>query len=417
MSLEIEKKEIELNYDHLEFKSVSPSYCIIGQDKALGLLRLGLSMSRPGYNIFVSGDDGSGRLTAIKEEIKKIEGDTSYLFDVAYLHNQSHHDRPICFCFPKGKAREFQSDLDNLSDNKTTKEELIEKWKDSRLVKFIKTLPRKEDNPWAWKINIILDRSKSVRRPMVIESHPSHQSLFGYVEKDLPPHLSVRAGSYQEAAGGFLIINAEETVDNEELWPTLKRYLEMTQRSLSSTAVQGEMMSSIRPYPIPLLTKVILLGSEEIYDKLTEEDDAFLRFFKVSPQFDYSMPADDKNINGTVSYLKKTGENLTKQDDSAYREILRYSAFLAEDRTRLSTQLSLLGDLLEEADLDAKSNNNAVITDENVRSALDKRDWYSSMAEEHINSEIKDGTMVMALDGEKIGVVNGLAVMDRALRF
>ena len=100
MSLEIEKKEIELNYDHLEFSSVSPSYCIIGQDKALGLLRLGLSMSRPGYNIFVSGDDGSGRLTAIKEEIKKIEGDTSYLFDVAYLHNQSHHDRPICFCFP-----------------------------------------------------------------------------------------------------------------------------------------------------------------------------------------------------------------------------------------------------------------------------------------------------------------------------
>ena len=238
MSLEIEKKEIELNYDHLEFSSVSPSYCIIGQDKALGLLRLGLSMSRPVYNVFVSGDDGSGRLTAIKEEIKKIEGDTSYLFDVAYLHNQSHHDRPICFCFPKGRAREFQSDIDTLGENKTTKEALYEKWKDSRLVKFIKTLPRKEDNPWAWKINIILDRSKSVRRPMVIESHPSHQSLFGYVEKDLPPHLSVRAGSYQEAAGGFLIINAEETVDNEELWTTLKRYLEMTQRSLSSTAVQ-----------------------------------------------------------------------------------------------------------------------------------------------------------------------------------
>ena len=83
MSLEIEKKEIELNYDKKEFSSVTPSYSIIGQDKALGLLRLGLSMSRPGYNIFVSGDDGSGRLTAIKEEIKKIEGDTSFLFDVA----------------------------------------------------------------------------------------------------------------------------------------------------------------------------------------------------------------------------------------------------------------------------------------------------------------------------------------------
>ena len=121
VSLEIEKKEIELNYDDLEFSSVSPSYCIIGQEKALGLLRLGLSMSRPGYNIFVSGDDGSGRLTAIKEEIKKIEEDTSYLLDVAYLHNQSHPERPICFCFPQGKAKEFQSDLDALKDNKRQK--------------------------------------------------------------------------------------------------------------------------------------------------------------------------------------------------------------------------------------------------------------------------------------------------------
>ena len=415
VSLEIEKKEIELNYDDLEFSSVSPSYCIIGQEKALGLLRLGLSMSRPGYNIFVSGDDGSGRLTAIKEEIKKIEEDTSYLLDVAYLHNQSHPERPICFCFPQGKAREFQCDLDSLSENKTTKEALCDKWKDSRLIKFIKTLPDKEENSWAWRINILLDRSKSTRRPLVIESHPSHQSLFGYMEKDLPPHLSVRAGSYQEASGGFLVLNAGETVENEELWTTLKRYLEMTQRSLTSTAVQGEMMSSIRPYPIPLLTKVILLGSEELYDKLTEEDDAFLRFFKVSPQFDYSMAADEKNINGTVSYLKKTGETLTPQADSAYREILRYSAFLAEDRSRLSTQLSLLGDLLEEADLDARSNGQTLITAQNVRSALEKRDWFSSMAEEHINSEIKEGTMVMALEGEKIGVVNGLAVMDRGL--
>ena len=415
VSLEIEKKEIELSYNHLEFSSVSPSYSIIGQDKALGLLRLGLSMSRPGYNIFVSGDDGSGRLTAIKEEIKKIEGDTSFLKDVAYLHNQSHPERPICFVLPKGKAREFQRDLDDLSEKKVDKESLIDKWKDSRLNKFISTLPEKEENPWAWRINIVLDRSRSTRRPLVIESHPSHQSLFGYIEKDLPPHMSVRSGSYQEASGGFLLLNAEETVDNEELWTTLKRYLEMTARSLTSTAVQGEMMSSVRAYPIPLLTKVILLGSEETYDKLTDEDDTFLKFFKVSPQFDYSMEGNVENIYGTVSYLKKAGENLTKQDDSAYREILRYSSFLAEDRSRLSTQLSLLGDLLEEADLDAKSNGDPIISDKNVRSALEKRDWFGSMMEEHINSEIKDGTMVMSLEGEKVGVVNGLAVMDRGL--
>lgn len=415
VSQEITKKEIELGFDAYSFASVSPSYAIIGQEKALGLLRLGLSMSRPGYNIFISGDDGSGRLTALKEEIARIESDTSSLMDSAYLHNQSHPECPLCFTFPKGKAKEFQCDLDALKEKRVSLESLLEKWSDSRIKKFLSSLPPVEENPWAWKINIVLDRERSTRRPLVIESHPSHQSLFGYIEKDLPPHMSVRCGSYQEAAGGFLVLDAGETVNNEELWTTLKRYLEMTERSISSTAVRGEMMSSVRPYPIPLLTKVILLGTEEIYDKLTDEDDDLLRFFKVSPQFDYSMETSEKNIMGTVSYLKKSGEELLRQEDSAYREILRYSSFIAEDRERLTTRLSLLGDLLDEADLDAREKGEESIKDSNVRSALEKRDWFGSMVEEHINSEIKDGTMVMSLSGEKTGVVNGLAVMDRGL--
>ena len=415
VSLEIEKKDIEFEYTSLSLSSALPSFDIVGQDKALGLLRLGLSMSRPGYNIFVSGEDGSGRLTAIRKEIQAIEGDTSPLRDIAYLYNHSHPQCPICFLFPKGGATEFQSDLDDLKDGKKDLEALCLKWKDSRLVKFLKTLPPYSQDSWAWRINIVADRKKSIRRPLVIEAHPSRQSLFGYTEKDLPPHMAVRIGSYQEAAGGFLVLDAGEATGDEELWNTLNRYLDMTERSMNSTAVKGEMMSSIRPYPIPLLTKVILLGSEDIYDKLTDEDANFLRHFKVSPQFDFSMEGNEKNILGTVSYLKKAGEKLLPQDDGAYREILRYSAFIAEDRSRLTTQLSLLGDLMEEADLDAREKGEERIQGENVRAALEKRDWFGSMAEEHINSDIKDGTMVMSLTGEKIGVVNGLAVMDRGL--
>ncbi|MGN1163208.1 MAG: AAA family ATPase, partial [Candidatus Ornithospirochaeta sp.] len=240
MSLEIEKKDIEFEYTSLSFSSVPPSFDIVGQEKALGLLRLGLSMSRPGYNIFVSGDDGSGRLTAIRKEIAQIEGDTSLLRDVAYLYNHSHPECPICFVFQKGGAREFQSDLDSLREGKTDREALCLKWKDSRLVKFIKTLPPESEDKWAWRINIVLDRGKSIRRPLVIEAHPSRQSLFGYMEKDLPPHMAVRIGSYQEAAGGFLVLDAGEAAGDEELWTTLNRYLDMTMRSMDSTAVKGE---------------------------------------------------------------------------------------------------------------------------------------------------------------------------------
>lgn len=416
MSIEVTKREIELKYTEYTFGEVLPGDQIIGQDKALGLIRLGLSMTRPGYNIFIAGDDGSGRLTALKEEISRIEGDTSLLSDVAYLFNSNHQDRPICMVFPRGQASAFQEDLEKLGEKTVTKEALMDKWnQDPRLQKFLDTLPEKEDYPDAYRINILLDRKRSTRRPLVIETHPSHQSLFGYVEKDMVPHLSVRAGSYQEASGGFLVLDAKEVTGNEELWTTLKRYLEMTSRALSSTAVQGEMMSSIRPYPIPILTKVILLGTEDIYDKLTDEDENFLKFFKISPEFDYWMEANEKNIKGTVSYLKKAGSNMLPQEDSAYHEILRFSSWVAEDRKKLTTQLSVLGDLLEEANIDALQKGASSITANHVMAALQKRDYFGSMAEEHINREIQDGVMVMSLKGSQVGIVNGLAVMDRGL--
>ena len=413
MLREISGKELILEYSDSGFDSVDSTSAIIGQEKALGLIRLGLSVNRPGYNIFVSGDDGTGRLSAIKEEISRLDKDTSRLMDVAYGHSEKHPNRPTCLLFPKGDARKFQAKLYEYGKGKISKEDLISCFPDKK--RFIDTLPSFEENPQAYSINIVLDRTGYNRRPLVIETHPSHSSLFGFIEKELPPHLAIRVGSYQEAAGGFLVLNAKEIVENEELFTALKRYMEMTHRALSSTAVQGEMSSSIRPTPIPLLTKVILLGTEELYEKLTDEDEQFLKFFKVSPEFDYTMKATRENILGTVSYLKKTGEKLTKQDNSAYQEILRYSSSLADDRSRLSTQLSLLGDLLEEADVDAREKQNAKITRENVVSALPKRDWYNSLAEEHINQEIENGVIVMTLTGTKIGIVNGLAVMDRGL--
>ncbi len=414
---EIRKQDIELNYNDFDFSMVEAGEKITGQDKAMGLLRIGLSIERPGYNIFLSGDEGSGKLTALRQEISLIENDVSFLSDSAYLFNAGHPARPLSVLFKKGQARSFQADLDSLRQQKTSREELISKWgDDARLRKFIQTLPPYEENPAAWKINIVLDRGGSERRPLVIETHPSRASLFGFIEKDEEePHLAVRIGSYQEAAGGFLVLSAGEIIGNDELWLTLKRYLDMTMRALASTAVQGEMMSSIRPQPIRMLTKVILMGPEELYDKIASSDETFFRYFKVSPEFDYSMAADRKNINGTVSYLKKAGEKMLERDDSAYREILRHSSFIAEDRTRLTTQLSILGDLLEEAELDAVSKGSRIIRGENVRSALKKREFFSSIEEEHINSEIRSGTMVMSLKGEKTGVVNALAVMDRAL--
>ena len=414
MIRELRTDELQLSKTESSFSSIEAGISITGQEKAISLLRLGLSIDRVGYNIFLSGDDGSGRLTAVMEELKNLPEKPSMLKDAAYVWSGASQSIKLLM-FEKGKAAEFQNDLTDYGKGAVSFSAMAEKWKDPRISSFISTLPPYSSDSSAYRMNIIIDRSREEDRTAIIETHPSHQSLFGLIRKDLPPHLSIEAGSYQRAAGGFLIMNAEEVTGDEALWKTLKRYLEMTQRALSSDAVPGEMIGSIRPAPIPLITKIILIGTEDTYNRLIEKDEKFTRYFRIAPEFDYTMPRNEANMNGTVRYLKAAGKEMLPADDSAYAELLRYSSWLAEDREKLSTELSLLGDLLDEANLHALSRGKNIISGEDVEEALYKRDWHASLSEENINEEIRKGAMVISLSGTKVGIVNGLAVMDRGV--
>ena len=345
------------------------------------------------------------------EEISKLKEKPEMIRDAAYVWSRDENIGLLLFrC---GEARAFQEDLIRYGCGELDDEAMKNKWPNPAIVSFLSTLPSYEKCPEAYMINIVLEHSNDKERKTIIETHPSRESLFGTMEKDKAPHLSIRAGSYQKAAGGFLVMNAEEVSEDEELWKTLRRYIEMTQRSLSSSSVAGEMTGAVRPQPIPLLTKVILIGNEGTFDHLMEKDPKFTRYFRIAPEFDYTMAADDRNIAGTVSYLKSAGKNLLPADDSAYAEILRYSSWLAEDRHKLTSELSLLGDLLEEASRIAANDGRPMIQAMDVRKAIELRNWYASLPEDRINEEIKSGEMVIALSGTKIGIVNGLAVMDR----
>ena len=406
--------ELGLSEPIKEFSDIESGEGIIGQERAMSLLSLGLSIDRVGYNIFLSGEDGSGRLTAVMESIAGTEAKAEFMQDAAYAWSPD-SSSPRLLMFSRGMARLFQDDLESYGKKEITEEEILSRWKGSNIASFILSLPLYEENRDAYRINIVLDRTFSERRPAIIETHPSHQSLFGLIEKDMPPHLAIRTGSYQSASGGYLIMNAEEITGDENLWKTLKRYLEMTHRALSSSSVPGEMIGNVRPSPIPLLTKVILIGTEDTYNHLIEKDDKFIRYFRIAPEFNLTMPRTEKNIRGTISYLKAAGRNFLKADDSAYLAILRYSSSLAEDKDKLTTELSLLGDLLEEADLNARERNKSYIGREDVEEAIEKRKWHASLEEEIINDEIRTGEMVISLSGSQTGIVNGLAVMDRGV--
>lgn len=415
----------ELTYSevHFEYKSsIIPSECIrseiVGQERALEALRIGLRSERGGYNIFVSGDFGTGKLSAVRQEAEKLRQADEYIHDVAYAANPITPAEPICLVLPAGGGRALEKELGRLTEEnyRSTLAALSEKQEYASVKEYLHLISRYPFSEDFTLLNLVLDRTGEEKRPFVIDSHPSFTNLFGFYEKSArAPHMGIRIGSYAKAAGGFLVLTAEELLAEKGLWDELKRHLDSTAMALTTRNVQGAIgkEEKVRPQPVPLQTKVILLGSEDIYDELAEKDGQFLRLFKSSPQFDYQMDVNGKNIAGTSAYLEELASlqgRILSRD--ALSQLLRYSSWFCESREKLTTQLTILGDLLTEAMLSTESSR---ITAEDIKKAIRGREYITGISEERINQEIREGDLLISVSGSRIGVINGLAVMDRGL--
>lgn len=100
---------------------VEPNDNIIGQERAIRAMQLGLKMNNPAYNIYVSGDCGSGRLTHTIKAIKEQDVDLERLRDWCYVYNFEEPRCPIAIDFPSGKGKEFKDDMNNLVEELSDK--------------------------------------------------------------------------------------------------------------------------------------------------------------------------------------------------------------------------------------------------------------------------------------------------------
>lgn len=437
---------------------------IIGQPRALRALEMGLSISGKGYNIFVSGDPGTGRSTAIRLVTAKYSNDLSQLRDIAYIHNFLRPDSPVALTFTPGTGREFVLVMKNFI--RTLKTEIIQQKASSdhvdgkvlisRITHALDEIGKNFPSPeilahlrWVstdigehaylfdhstpesirndtfflrYGVNLLVDHSQTVTRPLVFETHPTFANLFGSLDLACEtrddaylPFLSIHAGSLLQAAGGYIVISAEEMLIQEGLWEAFKRFLTTSALVIQNSTISGSHSAGIRPEPVPLALKVLLVGSEDSYDAFCEHDPDFLKLFKVSAEFDYTMPATLENIAGCIGFMRMIiqEENLLPLDNTAIAELLRFSAYTAESRDQLTTQLSLLADLLRESDYWSRMDGRAVIDKAAVMRAISERNYVSSLTESRIFEEIARGEMIISLSGYKTGVVNGLAVLDR----
>ena len=272
-----------------------------------------------------------------------------------------------------------------------------------------------------YKVNLFIDNSNLDHAPIINESNPIYNNLMGSIEYKsqmgvlATDFTQIKPGSLHFANGGYLIFQMKEILNNPISWEMLKRALKTDEINIEN---QNKLMglavtSSLKPEPIPLDIKVIIIGDEYTYNMLYAYDDDFKKLFKVMADFDVDMDKNRDNIKLMAEFITSHCEenNLRHFDRSAFVRIVEFSTRLSGNQEKMSTQFNKIVEIIYEADLWAEEDGADLISDSHIQKAIEKKIERSNKYEEKLNEMFEEGTILMDLEGEKIGQINGLAVL------
>ena len=278
-----------------------------------------------------------------------------------------------------------------------------------------------QDPTTSYKVNLVVDNSELKGAPVVMELNPTQNRLFGMAEKEarfgalVTDYTMIRGGSAHKANGGFLVLPVEDVLINPLSWDSLKRAITNRKLEIEEIAQRLGYMATktLTPEPIPFDAKVILVGNPQIYYLLYEMDRDFKEIFKVKADFDTTMDRSEENVKMYAAFMCTicTKEGLKHLDSSGIAEVVEYSSRLAEDQDKLSTQFANVADIIREANYYSAEDGSEYIAAKHVMKALEEKVYRSNLVEEKIEEMVEKGIILVDTDGEKVGQINGLAVL------
>ncbi len=271
-----------------------------------------------------------------------------------------------------------------------------------------------------YKVNVLVDNAEQKSPPVIIESYPTYRNLFGSIERVVDrsgvwrtDFSKIKAGSFLKANGGYLVINLMDALTEPGVWPALKRALKTSSMEIQTFDPMYWFTSTgLKPEPIDIDVKVVVLSDVRIYSLLRHYDEDFPKIFKVRADFDTSMDKNDESVIKFAEFIRSTTkeENLLPLDRSGLAAMVENSVRMAGRQEKLSTRFPEITDLLCEADFRAREVGAEVITGEHVNTALEARIHRSNLVEEKIQEMIDRGSIFIDTDGAQPGQINGLAV-------
>ncbi|NLK34227.1 MAG: Lon protease family protein, partial [Gracilibacteraceae bacterium] len=257
--------------------------------------------------------------------------------------------------------------------------------------------------------------------PVILESNPKYDNLLGKIEYEsnmgvvTTDFTKIKAGSLHQANGGYIIINMSDLTRNPESWEGIKRSIKTGNITIENIfAMSGIVSGGIKPEPIPLNVKVILVGSPYVYQALYTYDEDFRKLFKIKADFDTDMNDSKENCMKYASFISSQCEEngLMHFDRTAVAAVIEYSRRLAEHKHKLSTRFNDIIEILYEADAWARISGEQVATGSHVKKAIEQKWYRSSRIEEKMQELIDTGVVLISTEDKVVGQVNGLSVMN-----
>lgn len=272
-----------------------------------------------------------------------------------------------------------------------------------------------------YDVNLFIDNTDTETAPVVLERNPSYYNIIGFAEYRnengmyTTDFMSIKPGALHKANGGFLVINAKDMLQNPLAWEGLKRSIKTKKIMIENPFKQSLalMTTGLKPEPIDLDIKVVLIGDIYIYSLLYYYDDDFRELFRIMADFDIEI---EKNNENEIKFAKFIADfcevkKLKHFERDAVIETLKYSIKLASEKNKISARFNKITEIIYESNA-LSDENQDFIKVKDVQKAIQKKRIRNSKIEDRMNEMYRDGSYLIDVDGKKVGQINGLAVMQ-----
>lgn len=395
----------EKDYDKLsnEVKDSIDENSILVQEKINPILRELRVLDKEADQELAALDNEVG-MYAIGEHIKEIQDKyVSYQKVVNYL---------------EAVEKDVLENIDKFIDDDSDKET------ESSLVSLLTMNGNKpeEDVTQKYRVNLIVDHSKTEGAPVVVTYNPTYNNLIGEVEYDsefgnlTTDFMKIKGGLLHQANGGYLIVQAQDILTLPHAWESLRRVIKTNEIDMDFIRESSSniAISTLKPEPIPANIKVIMVGRSYYYEMLRTYDEEFDKFFKICAEFDYEMPRTEENMHKIACFMKGfvEREKTVEFDVSAVCAVIEYSSRTTERQDKLSTRFNQLAEVLGEAVTWAKMDGAAIVTREYVQKAIYEKEQRMKLYEEKLDEMLEENVIMIDTEGKEVGQINGLAVLD-----